>query len=85
MGLNPNMVPWKGLMGVIGLGLADGGGLLWEVPDPMLPAWWGLIIGVFVGLVMRFVFRIRSMRRSVGDQGETGAEEVVSASGDNNG
>ncbi|MBW2702652.1 MAG: hypothetical protein JRF33_17675 [Deltaproteobacteria bacterium] len=84
MGLNPNVVPWMGLMGVIGLALAYGGGLLWEVPDPMLPAWWGLIIGVFVGLILRFVFRIRSMRSSQGEIEGVGTEEVVSGSGDEN-
>ncbi len=84
MGLNPNMVPWMGLMGVIGLALAYGGGLLWEVPDPMLPAWWGLIIGVFVGLILRFVFRIRSMRSSQSLGTEEVVEEVVSGSGDEN-
>ena len=75
MSLNPNMVPWMGLMGLIGLGGAYVGGRIMGVADPMLPAWWGLIIGVFVGLIFRVAFRFRSLKETGGQDQEQAQDQ----------
>jgi len=52
MGFNPRNVPWMTIMGVSGLGVGYFIGKSIKA-DPMIPAFWGLIVGTGMALILR--------------------------------
>ena len=58
MAFNPRHIPWMTIFGVVGLvaGYLIGKALY---PDPMIPAFWGLVAGTGAALVLRFVLTWR--------------------------
>ena len=61
MNVNPRRIPFMTILGVLGLVI---GYLIGQrgFQDPMIPAFWGLCIGTFVALVVRFVLTWRWMK-----------------------
>jgi hypothetical protein len=61
LALNPNMVPWMTVLGVLGaaIGYLIGGAVY---PAAMVPALYGLCIGSVAGILVRILLRSRISR-----------------------
>lgn len=62
VGFNPRHVPWMTIFGVIGLGSGYLIGKAGET-DPEVPAFWGLVIGSAVAVVLRTILTLRWSRQ----------------------
>ena len=62
MAINPNLMPWMTILGVLGaaVGYLVGGAIY---PAAMVPALYGLCIGSVAGILVRIVLRARTGRQ----------------------